>query len=227
LPDDFDTTKKGTFKWTGSFPVGSTDSENFLLEYANGMPCNILGWGRVAYDSTKPDCNPAGQPFRTMQRIHTLYFDLVNRHQYLATIQGSNLANQVLLKLTQGADGQAPAPLVIYAGHDSNIANIAGMLKLHWTLPDLPEDDTPPAGALVFELYEGKTPKDLYVKLKYVHATMAQMRAQTVLSVSTPPDRAGITIPDCADPCSFSQFQAIMSRAIDQSFVTQDPHPKH
>jgi 4-phytase / acid phosphatase len=224
LPDAFTiNSKNGAFKWTGPFPAGSTATELFLLEYANGFPCDSqgLGWRRVAYRYTSPDCGPSTGPFfRPMQRIHTLYFELVNRDPYLATIQGSNLANQVLLRLQEGAAGTPPSPLVIYSGHDTNIANIAGMLGIHWLMSDLPQDDTPPAGALVFELYEGKSPAGLFVKLRYVHATMAQMRRKAILSLADPPEWSEITIPNCSEPCSFTKFQGIMTKAIDKNFIT-------
>jgi 4-phytase / acid phosphatase len=225
LPDKVTVADDNTFKWTGPFSVGSTATENLLLEYANGMSCNTTGWGRVTYNYVKPDCAPAGgEPFRKMQEIHTAYFWALNRTKvdnvpYLARIQGSNLANQVLLKIEKGVAGSAPEPLVIYGGHDTNLGNIAGMLGLAWRLVDLPENDTPPAGALVFELYQ-RGPRDFYVKLRYVHATMAQMRAQSVLSLANPPEWSDVGI---CNPCSFSTFKDIMNGAIDQKFTTTGP----
>lgn len=231
LPDKFELGDDGKFKWTGPFSVGSTATENFLLEYADGMPCNIVGWRRVSFDYTSPDCSPrAGEPFKQMQTIHTVYFEQVNRAPYLAKIQGSNLANQVLLQLEAGVEGKTSAPLVIYAGHDTNLANIAGMLNLSWSLTDLPENDTPPAGALVFELYE-RAPRDFYVKIRYVHATMTQMRTQALLSAFKMPEWSDVkvrqtTIPYCSNPCSFAKFEAMMKAAIDLKFTTPGPSMK-
>lgn len=220
-PDD------GKFKWTGPFSVGSTATENFLLEYANGMPCNIVGWRRVTFDYTSPDCDPpAGEVFKQMQIIHTVYFEQVNRPLYLAKIQGSNLANQILLQLRAGVEGTATSPLVIYAGHDTNLANIAGMLNLNWSLKDLPENDTPPAGALVFELYE-RGPRDFYVEIRYLHATMTQMRTQALLSDDfNRPEWSEVRVretkgfPYCSNPCSFRTFEEMMKAAIDLKFTT-------
>lgn len=214
--------KNNTIDWTGPFAAGSTATELFLLEYANGFLCPSLGWSRVTYRYIDSDCGASTGPFfRPMQEIHTLYFELLNRAPYLATIQGSNLANQILLRLQEGAAGTPASPLVIYSGHDTNIATIAGMLGLHWLMSDLPEDDTPPAGALVFELYSGPSPGGLFVKLRYVHATMPQLREQTALSLSNPPESSEIAIPNCTEPCSFATFQDIMQKAIDKSFTTK------
>jgi 4-phytase / acid phosphatase len=231
LPDKFSLDdKNNTFKWTGPFSVGSTGTENLLLEYADNLKCGSVGWGRAGFHYTTPDCGPSDAPkFRHMQGIHTLYFQLVNRNPYLAKIQGSNLANQVLLKLKEGAAGKSSTPLVIYGGHDTSIANLAGMFDLHWFMTDLPADDTPPAGALVFELYQG-TPADghdgQFVMIRYVHATMAQLRRQSVLSLSDPPEWTVTEIPNCKHPCSFDRFANMMNRAIDKSFTTSTPNDK-
>ena len=207
-------------QWQYPFSVGSTGTENLLLEYANGMPCSAVGWGRASFDYTDNDCNPpGGTSFRRVHRIHTLYFYRAQQAPYIARIQGSNLANQVLEKLQQGAAGFGP-PLVIFAGHDTNLANLAGLLNLSWTLSDLPANDTPPAGALVFELYQDKAGK-FSVKLRYVHATMAQMRKQSELSLAEPPEWSLVKLPGCANPCSFPVFQAIMNKAIDKDFTTK------
>ncbi|MGH9342526.1 MAG: histidine-type phosphatase, partial [Terriglobia bacterium] len=42
--------------------------------------------------------------------------------------------------------------LLLPAGHDTNIATVAGMLNLHW-IADGINDGTLPGGALVFELW--------------------------------------------------------------------------
>jgi 4-phytase/acid phosphatase len=221
LPDTA-TVTDSKLQWQFPFSVGSTDTENLLLEYANGMPCSAVGWGRASFDYTDKDCNPPSGPhFRRMQRLHTVYFYRAQQAPYIARTQGSNLANQILEKLQQGAAGFGP-PLVIFAGHDTNLANLAGLLNLSWTLSDLPANDTPPAGALVFELYQDRASK-FSVKLRYVHANMAQMRQQSELSLANPPELSDVKIRDCANPCSFLKFQSIMTGAIDKKFTTKHP----
>lgn len=213
----------GKLKWQSRFSQSSTAAENLLLEYANNMPCQLTGtgWGRVAYDYTK-DCNPAGgQPFQRMQRLHGLYFERTQRARYIARTQGSNLANQILQQLENGKAGNATAPLVIYGAHDTNLANLSGMLGISWSLSDLPRNDTPPAGALVFELYENKG--DYFVAIRYVHATMKQMREQTDFARKDSPESSPIAIPKCPAPCKFSTFQNIMKNAIDTKFVVPNP----
>jgi len=212
--------EKTSLKWTGMFSVSSTATENFLLEYGNGMPCNLDGWGRVRYNS--PDCD-GGQSFRQMQELHTLYFDWTHHDGYMGQIQGSNLANQILLKLEQGGPGAKVRPFVIYSGHDTDVASVAGLLQLDWTLPDLPKNDTPPAGALIFELWGGTTADTQAVRLYYVHQTLTQLRKLEDLTLENPPDRVELKLRGCEQLCPFTQFQKIANAAILPKLTTAGP----
>jgi 4-phytase / acid phosphatase len=210
-------TASGTsLAWKGMFSESSTAAENFLLEYGNGMPCNLNGWGLVTYNS--PDCN-GGQSFLQMEQLHTLYFDQTKHNGYMAQIQGSNLANQILLRLQQAG----PAPFVIYSGHDTDVSSVAGLLGLTWSLPDLPDNDTPPAGALIFELWGGAAPKTQSVRMYYVHQTLTQLRTLAPLSLNNPPNMVELKLQGCAQPCPLTQFQTIVNGAILQKFTTKAP----
>lgn len=208
----------GALNWSGPFSIGSTASEVFLLEYSNGMPCGTVGWGKARFDS--PDCN-LGERFRLMQEIHTAFFDEVQQNRIAGMIQGSNLGNQILLALQQSPASVAPgAKLTIFSGHDTNIANVAGLLGLKWKLRGFPDNDTPPAGALVFELSSDASGND-YVRIRYVHQTLAQLRTGDILSPANPPSWAEVEMPGCTPECKFSTFQQIMQKAIDPNLTTK------
>jgi hypothetical protein len=93
------------------------------------------------------------------------------------------------------------AKLVIYVGHDTNLANIGGMLKLDWQLGRYQQNETPPAGAMVFELLRDAAGK-YFVRVSYVSQTLDQMRQSTILRLphlsgedrKTTPDLARIAI---------------------------------
>jgi len=209
----------GALNWSGPFSIGSTASEIFLLEYANGMPCRIVGWEKVQFNA--PDCR-GPESFRLMQEIHTLYFGEVQQKAIVGKIQGSNLGNQILLALQKQvqSSGASPTKLVIFSGHDSNIANIAGLLGLKWKLPDLPDNDTPPAGALVFELSSDAS-NNYYVRVRYVHQTLTQLRTGVILSPANPPNWVDVEMPNCTPECTFSTFQQIVQAAIDPNLTTK------
>jgi 4-phytase/acid phosphatase len=165
----------------GPFPYASTASEAFVLEYANNMPLNLVGWGKV--DAAK---------MLSMMQIHEKYFDLTERYDYLAQIQGSNLIREILDQLKRKADeptvGNCPhanqdSDFVGLIGHDTNLASVNTLLKLGWTFDDkglppdtfgLPANDALPAGALVFELRQRTD--GYWVRVEYVTQSLEQMR---------------------------------------------------
>ena len=56
--------------------------------------------------------------------------------------------------MQRSIDGGTPNPprLTLLVGHDTNLSNIGGMLGLHWSPATYLADQTPPDGALHFEL---------------------------------------------------------------------------
>lgn len=212
--------KDGKLSWGGRFSTGSTASEVFLLEYANGMPCSKVGWGRVVFAGQ--DCTGPGQAFRTMQEIHTAYFQETQRAPYIAAMQGTNLLNHLVEKLEDGLLPKPPQKLVIYSGHDTNIANVAAMLGLSWKLPDLPDNDTPPAGALVFELRYNLQTRDYSIHVRYVYQMLDQLRTQAVLTLQNPPKWIELTVPACPGDCTLEAF----TRASQPAKQVGPPRPK-
>ena len=223
LPSVLEQRKKdGSVGLTGPISIGSTASEIFLLEYAQGLPRHQVAWGEAA--------SPAA--LRPLLAFHRLQFDLIERAPYLAARHGSALLQRVHDALRQtarpgGGDGggTAVSKLVILVGHDTNIANIGGMLDLHWALRGYLPDETPPAGALAFELLRETASGRHFVRIRYYSQTLEQMRAMAVIDLARPPAEAEVAIPGCADParggaCGWDEFDARVSKALDRDCVT-------
>jgi 4-phytase / acid phosphatase len=204
----------------GPLSTASTITENFLLEFTTGMPMDQVAWGRVDLATLKE-----------LLALHTAAADLGRRSSYLATAQASNalahirdtLQQAVTGKEVSGALGRLGDSAVILVGHDTNLANIAGALNLNW-LVDGRRDDTPPGGALVFELWGVPAGSHFEVKAYYTAQTLEQMRNQTVLRLENPPARANVFIPGCSSgaddfPCDWNAFQKTLTTAIDSTFV--------
>jgi 4-phytase/acid phosphatase len=226
-PDKPASADDGKLSWEGRFSTGSTAAEIFLLEYANGMPCEKVGWGRVIFNSS--DCSGPGPLFRDMQEIHTAYFQETQRAPYIAQMQGFNLLNEIASRLKQGAGPAAPEQkLVIFAGHDTNIANIAAILGLSWKLPDLPENDTPPAGALVFELYKDPRQSGYSLHVRYVYQRLKQLRTKAKLTLACPPQWIDVAVLSCKnDDCDIRKLdKTAFKPAIDQQVSCTDPDGK-
>jgi 4-phytase/acid phosphatase len=199
-------------------PLGTaaTISENFLLEYAEGMP--EVGWGKV--DLAK---------LRELLDLHTASSDLERRTEFIARIQSSNLLAHVLDSMQQavaqkpvaGALNDTSARVLILVGHDSNLANISGALNLSWLL-DGRRDDTPPGGAIVFELWQRRSSSRYTVRTYFIAQTLDQMRNATQLTLANPPEQAGLFIPGCSGihyECSWEDFRATVMSAIDSKWV--------
>jgi 4-phytase / acid phosphatase len=215
------TASETNVRLSGPIAIGSTVSEVLLLEYAQAM--KEVAWGEVrASDQINP-----------MLKLHDLQFDLIQRTRYIADRQGTALMHQVLETLRQTADNKsdlrrnvpAKARLVIYVGHDTNLANLGGMLGLDWQFKSGLGDKTPPAGAMAFELLREKgAPNNYFVRMAYYSQTLDQMREATKLttdrSLKTTPEIVGIEMPAslCAKTqdgaCPWGEFRDRVSKNI-------------
>jgi 4-phytase / acid phosphatase len=186
---------KDSIRLKGPIAVGSTASEVFLLEYAQRFPHDQVAWGLA---STPEKLMP-------LLRLHDLQFALLQRTRHLARRQGSALLAQVLETLRQTAEGRSdplrPVPqeakLVIYVGHDTNLANLGGILRADWKLLHYVKNETPPAGAMAFELLRDSAApagKQYFVRMAYYSQTLTQMRDATDLTGKEQPDKTAINL---------------------------------
>lgn len=204
----------------GPLNTASTLSENLLLEYAEGMNSADVGWGCVHRSEIESLIN-----------LHTAATDFTQRTPQIAKAQVSNLLDHIRLSIQQAADHKAiqgaigkPSDRVLFLiGHDTNQENIAGLLNLTWII-DGRRDDTPPGGALVFELWKNSTNGQFSIRTYFTAQTLEQMRALTPLTASNPPQRVPVVIPGCSEAdmsCSLSSFLNIIGQKSDQQDVVQ------
>ena len=198
--------------------LASTMAENLLLEYTEGMDAANVGWGRV--DIHK---------LRELLQLHTAHEDIADRTSYIARAQSSNLLLHILRSMQQaisaqpvaGAVGRPGDRLLILVGHDTNLATIAGALNLNWLI-DGRRDDTPPGGALVFELWKRPGKEEYSVRTYYTAQTLDQMRYATPLSLQSPPERVPVFFPGCSQAdlsCAWQAFQQAIHAGTDSTFV--------
>jgi len=201
-------------------PLGlaSTITENFLLEYCEGLDAAQVGWGQVNLDN-----------LRTLLQLHVAQVDIAGRTPYIARAQSSNTLYHMLQSVRQAAAGKpvngaiskVDDKVLILAGHDTNIASMAGAMNVNWIV-DGRRDDTPPGGALVFELWKNTAKKELEVRLFYVAQTLEQMRNTTPLTLSNSPERVAVFIPGCSradGSCILAGFEKAMEAAFDPVMV--------
>ncbi|UYB51584.1 histidine-type phosphatase [Xanthomonas sp. AM6] len=187
----------------GPLDLTSGTAEVFILQYAEGLPLDQVGWGRATRER-----------LGVVSRLHALLFEIYARPQYMAARAGAPLAHRVLDTL--GADG-APALTVLVAS-DTHIAALSGLLDLHFHLPGYGLDDSPPGGALVLEQVRDVRSGQRYVRLRYQAQSLDQLRELTPLGLRTPPLLQTLHVPGCSDArtqlCTLQQFQQVLQAAL-------------
>jgi 4-phytase/acid phosphatase len=191
-----------------------TLSENLMLEYAQGFPPEKVAWGRA-------DADALGR----LIVLHNASFAIGKKSLPAAAIGGSNLLAHIAATLDDAAgassaiDPLAPKGkrVVFVIGHDTNLAQLAGLLGLDWHSPGQP-DAYPPGGALVFDLFE--TEGRYSVRMRTLMPTLealhkADLRPDGALVQTVP------VLPGCGSQayCPLKTFRAAVAGAVDAAHV--------
>jgi 4-phytase/acid phosphatase len=181
-------------KVTGPIAEGSSAAEDFLLEYLDDKPLDQVAWGRAD-----------AADVAALLALHPLEYTLTARPAYIANRAAGPLARRILAGLTGGDK------LTVLVGHDTNIADLGGMLELHWSLGGYPADDPPPGGGLVLLLSHDKATGEKYVTISYQVQTMDEIRNLA----ATAPALQPLPIPACgnstaAEACSLAAFSKLV-----------------
>jgi len=205
----------------GPLVTSSTLAENLLLEYTQGMSDADTGWGCLD-----------GATLRYIMQANIAAWNYEDRTPAFARIYASNLLDHIRRTMEQsvagkpvsGALGKRGDRLVILVGHDTNIVTLAGALGIDW-IADGRVDDSPPGGALVFELW--RSPKSgPFVRVAFTAQTLEQMRNSEPLTPADPPAEAPIFIPACSRPdlsCTWDDFSSALRQATDPAYVAAQP----
>ncbi len=203
----------------GPMGTAASLSENFLLEYVQGMPMSEVGWGCVSRST-----------LNSLIAIHNAAADYEQRAPSVARRDASGLLDRISAAMQQAVTGRTvpgasnpPGKRVLFlVGHDTNLTTVAALLHLTWTAGGR-HDDTPPGSALVFELWRSSVSGDYFVRVLFTAQTLEQLRGATPLNPAHPPLRVPLTIGGCskasADTCSWAAFSQLSGRAIDPNYA--------
>jgi 4-phytase/acid phosphatase len=134
-----------------------------------------------------------------------------------------SMEQAIAAKPIPGALGKPGDRVLFLAGHDGNLSNISGTLDLSWLLPGYQPNDTPPGGALFFELW--RQPDGEYqVRTYYAAQTLQQMHKALPLTPDNPPATAPLFLGGCSEagpgmPCGWKAFQHKVETSIDPAMV--------
>ena len=184
-----------------SYGPAATLAENLLLEYADGKPLKDVGWGRAR-----------AADIAAVMPIHDRTFAMLRDATYVAAHRGAYMARVVLAALNgaPAAGGPQSGPglrVLAFAGHDTNVALMAGVFGLRWTLPGQP-DVTAPSTVLAFELWSDGDAR--FVRPVIYYETLEQLRTLR-------PGRAArlpLVFADCAPgPMGACRLDAVIRHA--------------
>ncbi|WP_448097421.1 histidine-type phosphatase [Luteibacter yeojuensis] len=191
--------------------LAGTLSENLMLAYAEGMPMHDVAFGRG-------DVVLLGR----LIALHNAQFEATKKSMPAAARAGSNLVAHIAATF-DAALGKKPAVepftrskpgVVLLVGHDTNLANVAGILGLDWHDPMRP-DDYPPGGAIVLSLatHEGHDT----IRVRSLMPDMDQLRTNRFDDMkSLPVHVAGCRL---VGECTVEEFRAIVERGVDTTRV--------
>jgi 4-phytase/acid phosphatase len=89
-------------------------------------------------------------------------------------------------------------------------------------------DDTPPGGALLFELWRSRSAGEFSVRTYFTAQTLDQMRSSAPLTLSNPPQRVPVFIPGCSRAdmsCALDSFLRILKQASRPRVITERHFP--
>ncbi len=185
----------------GPISILSGTAQVFMLQYAQGLPLDQVGWGR-ATPKTLED----------VSRLHALLFDIHARPRYMARRIGGPMARRI-----SGILAARDAPAVnVFVGHDNNIAALASLIGAHFRMDGYGQDDPPIGGALELQvLVDGQGRR--FVGAFYEAQTPDQLRSLSPLSLASPPARRELELA-CQAPgqrlCRLEDFLAALDHRL-------------
>jgi 4-phytase/acid phosphatase len=214
----------GKVKIKGPLGLGATATETFLMEAAEGWPKDQVAWGRLADDAV----------LMNLLSIHRLTVDLTQKTLEVARQQGANMLAQIVATLQDGHKFPSlpavaePVRFALLVGHDENISNLEGLLRLGWQIQGFQANEATPGGALAFELSREVSTGHHYVRLAYYAQTLQQIRQATPLSFNEPPGLQPVDLPGCEAyardrACPLERFVEIARAAIAPGCVSIKP----
>ncbi|MFC0410868.1 histidine-type phosphatase [Roseomonas elaeocarpi] len=220
---------EGNVDLRGPLNTGSTVAQVILLEYLEGMPAAQVGWGQAA---TRDEV-------MRLAAIRLLKYRYMEGVPYIARHGASNIARQINLAVEQGAGirgadsdmGPPPAKLVLFVGSDTQIAELGTLLDAHWQSEGYLADETPPGGALSFELL--RTPDGRrFVRTVFLAQSPDQIRAVSTLGADNAPSRSVVMPAFCkavaeGDACPVAAFSQGMRAVIDMTAVSVPAWRQH
>lgn len=172
-------TDNGQVKLSGPLSHAASMAESVRLAYSDNRPLSEVAFGNA----------PDAQAVAALMVLHAAKYDLVSDTPEYAKHGGSLLMTQIVNALSDAPGRYAPRlkkSIVIFVGHDTNIAQLQTMLGFDWQLAEYPRNDIPPGGSLEFLRFRDSQTGEAFIQLRFVARSLDQWRALTPLSTKNP-----------------------------------------
>jgi 4-phytase/acid phosphatase len=187
----------------GPLDAASTASETFLLEYLEGMPMQQVAWGLA--DRAQ---------IERLLVFNSVKFKYTDRPRFIAQAAAGPLARAIVQALGEPNGGR----VTLFAGHDTNIADLGGLLDAHWRVAGYPADAIPPGSALGFELLSDRR-GHRFVRPFFRAQMMKQLRNLEPLGSANQPYRQYVRLPGCSSArvlfgCDLATFRRLVEARL-------------
>lgn len=160
-------------KLSGSLGLGTQIADALILQYYEETNDAKADFGNKL----------TNKDWEEISKLKDVYGDVL----FGAPTVAANVAHPLLVYMKDELQA-ANRKFTFLVGHDSNVCSVTSALGFEpYSLPNTIEKKTPIGCKLVFEKWEDKATKNLYVRVNLVYQTTDQLRKILPLSLSTPP----------------------------------------
>lgn len=158
---------------SGSLKTANTIADALILQYLEVANDKEAAFG---HDLTIQD-------WENISRVKDVYGDML----FSAPTVAVNVAHPLLMYMKDELKAKH-RKFTFLVGHDSNIASVLSALGVEeYSLPNTIEKKTPIGSKLIFEKWQDKQTKEVYISINFVYQTTTQLRHLELLTLNNPP----------------------------------------
>ncbi|TDQ56672.1 glucose-1-phosphatase [Mesocricetibacter intestinalis] len=187
---------------SGTLKLATRITDALILQYFEQPDDNIASFGEKLSE----------EDWEKISYVKDVYGDIL----FSAPIVAANVAYPLLNYLHDEINSEV-RKFTFLVGHDSNISSVTAALGVEpYSLPNTIEKKTPIGSKLVFEKWQDKKSKQLYVAVKMVYQSTEQLRAMQSLDLQNPPQIYSLRLQGLqADKQGFYKLEDINARFAD------------
>ncbi|WP_067142543.1 histidine-type phosphatase [Oceanivirga salmonicida] len=158
---------------TGSLKLGTIISDALILQYFEEPNDEKVTFGKKL---TK-------EQYKKISKVKDTYGEVL----FSAPIVAINVAHPLLVYIKDELNAK-DRKFTYLVGHDSNLASVMSSLDIEeFELKNSVETKTPIGAKLMFEKWEDKKTKKIYVAINFMYQSTEQLRNLSILDLNNPP----------------------------------------